>query len=58
MADNKKIIIVEVVPWDGEFGLSIRYSNGDAHAYHVGSEEDARAEMRRLSARDRIRVVK
>jgi hypothetical protein len=39
------IIASRVIPWDGVWGVAIRYANGTKIAYPVGSREEAEREL-------------
>ena len=42
-----EIMESRVIPWDGEWGVAIRYANRTKIAYPVGSREDAERELLR-----------
>ena len=44
-----EIVKAEVVQWEpGEWGISIKYGNGDGRAYFVESRENAEAELKKI----------
>lgn len=52
--DRFEIVSVEVVPWEsGQWGVSIKYHNGDGKAYSVGDRAAADTEAAKIRAKPR-----
>jgi hypothetical protein len=48
MSEARTVIAVRVIPWDGRWGVHVKFSDRTHTAYPVGDRDQAEDEIKRL----------